>query len=107
MTKHHPTPTHLPASRAGPLDQDARLMKDYAHYLSDMELSEDQQKELLSTLWQIMVAFVDLGFNVKAGDKLGQNSDIGFDDVLNYLCLDDTAPETLASSKTTNKKEKP
>lgn len=107
MTKHHPTPTHLPASRAGPVDQDARLLRDYAHHLSDMELSEDQQKELLSTLWQIMVAFVDLGFSVKAGDKLGENSDIGFDDVLQYLVPIDTAPETLASSKTINKKEQP
>lgn len=83
------------------------LLERYGEHLDGAGLSEDQQKELLSTLWQIMVAFVDLGFSVKAGDKLSAGCDIGFDDVLHSICLEDTAPETAASSKITDKKEKP
>ncbi len=40
---------------------------DPAEYLPDMEefdLSEEQATELLTTLWEIMKAFVDLGFGV-------------------------------------------
>ena len=40
---------------------------DPAEYLPDMEefdLSEDEATELLATLWEIMKAFVDLGFGV-------------------------------------------
>jgi hypothetical protein len=36
----------------------------YQEYVKDFDLSEEQQRELLQTLWWIMVAFVDLGFGV-------------------------------------------
>lgn len=35
--------------------------KPYLHHLADSELTEAQKEELLETLWQIMVHFVDLG----------------------------------------------
>lgn len=81
------------------------LLKRYGHHLEGEGLNDEQAKEFLGALWQIMVAFVDLGFSVKAGEKFNQNSDIGFDDVLEYLRLEDTAPETVASSNIADKKE--
>jgi hypothetical protein len=36
----------------------------YREHLGSLELPEDQEAELLRTLWEIMAAFVDLGFNV-------------------------------------------
>ena len=81
------------------------LLERYGDHLEDNDFSDEQAREFLGALWQIMVAFVDVGFSVKAGEKLSENSDIGFDDVLNYLCLEDTAPETVASSEIANKKE--
>ncbi|MEM6463198.1 MAG: hypothetical protein AAF724_14905 [Pseudomonadota bacterium] len=47
-------------SSAGPaLDVDA-----YRPYIEDFDLTEEQAAELLRTLWEIMKAFVDLGFGV-------------------------------------------
>ncbi|EAQ04966.1 hypothetical protein OB2597_06770 [Pseudooceanicola batsensis HTCC2597] len=91
------------AARARPSPQ--QLLECYGDQLDGETLNDEQAKECLSALWSIMVAFVDLGFSVKAGDKLHPKSDIGMDDVLQYLCLEDTAPETVASSKITYKKE--
>lgn len=34
----------------------------YQHHLQEFDLTQDQQQELLVTLWQIMTQFVDLGF---------------------------------------------
>ncbi|ALG91111.1 hypothetical protein TQ29_14100 [Actibacterium sp. EMB200-NS6] len=81
------------------------LLERYGDHLEGSDFNDEQAREFLGALWQIMVAFVDVGFSVKAGEKLNQNSDIGFDDVLNYLCLEDTAPETVASSNNVKKKE--
>jgi len=36
----------------------------YEHYLENSDLSEDQKKEFLDTLWQMVTAFVDMGFGV-------------------------------------------
>lgn len=36
----------------------------YGRYLEDSDLSDDDKKALIETLWSIMVAFVDLGFRV-------------------------------------------
>ena len=36
----------------------------YAHFLEDAALSEDQKREFLQTLWNIIVGFIDLGFGV-------------------------------------------
>lgn len=91
------------AAQARPSPQ--QLLERYGDQLAEENLSDEQAKQFLGALWSIMVAFVDLGFSVKSGDKLHPKSDIGMDDVLHYLCLEDTAPETVASSKITNKKE--
>ncbi|MEY8826970.1 hypothetical protein AB9K34_00835 [Sedimentitalea sp. XS_ASV28] len=84
-----------------------RLLEDYGSELAGEGLSGDQQKECLLALWQVMVAFVDLGFSVKAGDKLFPESDVGFDDVLNYICLEDLPRETVVSPDNQKQEERP
>lgn len=37
---------------------------EYREYLDEFEITEEQKTELLSTLWWIMVSFVDMGFGV-------------------------------------------
>ncbi|MGJ8670994.1 MAG: hypothetical protein ACSHXK_16040 [Oceanococcus sp.] len=36
----------------------------YGKYLEDSDLTDDQKREFIETLWSIVVAFVDLGFGV-------------------------------------------
>ena len=36
----------------------------YAHLLDDPELSEEQKRELLQALWEIICTFVSIGFGV-------------------------------------------
>jgi len=36
----------------------------YERYLDESDLSEEQKQEFLQTLWNIIVSFVDLGFEV-------------------------------------------
>jgi len=36
----------------------------YAHLLDDPDLSEDQKREFIETIWNIVMMFVDMGFNV-------------------------------------------
>ncbi|MBJ7579306.1 hypothetical protein JHC09_15625 [Devosia sp. MC532] len=36
----------------------------YLHHLADADLTDAQKVELLETLWQIMVHFVDLGMGI-------------------------------------------
>ena len=51
------TPSHCRPTLA--IDWDV-----YAQYLEDAELSDAQKRELLETLWSIIVSFVDLGFGL-------------------------------------------
>jgi len=82
-----------------PQTEDERLLARYGDHLSDDGLSDAQKKEFLLALWQIMYAFAEFGFSIKAGEKFSAKSDIGMDDVLKYLIPEDTAPETVASPK--------
>jgi hypothetical protein len=36
----------------------------YGSYLEGSDLSDEQKRELIETLWNIVVAFVDLGFGI-------------------------------------------
>lgn len=38
--------------------------QEYREFVADSDLSESQQQELLAALWEIIVGFVDLGFNL-------------------------------------------
>lgn len=42
----------------------------FAHHLENTDLTEEQQIELLRTLWWIMAAFVDLGFGVDSVQRV-------------------------------------
>ena len=99
---------HIFNQAAGPpKDEPYRLLETYGHHLSDDGLSDAQQKELLMALWQIMRSFAELGFSVKSGDKLSPGADHGFDDVSEYITLETTAPETVASQHPRTKQEQP
>ena len=58
-----PDQSPAPSSASGPaaitVDYEA-----YAHFLDGSELSEDQKQALLQSLWNIVVGFVSLGFDV-------------------------------------------
>ena len=49
----------------------------YAHFLDNADLTEDQKREFLQTLWNIIVEFVSMGFGVhpvqQAKGACGQN----------------------------------
>lgn len=55
--------TEHPAPSSDVLQLDAQR---YTPYLADLELDERQRLETLAALWNIMRAFVDLGFGVSA-----------------------------------------
>ena len=42
----------------------------YRNHVKDFDLSEDEQTELLRTLWHIMAGFVDIGFGVESVQRL-------------------------------------
>ncbi|WP_195820643.1 hypothetical protein [Roseobacter sp. MH60115] len=103
MTEHL---KDLTTSLSGdPPSLEERLLARYGRYLEGEDLTEAQRKECLLALWQIMSAFADYGFSLKAGDKFTSESDHGMDDVLRYLIPEETAPETVASPNTANKEE--
>lgn len=79
-----------------------RLFERYGSDLDDEPLDDDEKRELLCALWRIMQSLVDLGFSVGRGEKFVPGSDLGMDDVLSYILLDDTAHETVAP-ETTNR----
>jgi len=37
---------------------------DYVQYLDGMDVTDEQAKEMLRSLWDMMVQFVDFGFNL-------------------------------------------
>lgn len=40
-------------------------LSEFAPYLEELDLTEDEQTELLQTLWAIMCAFADFGFGIE------------------------------------------
>lgn len=62
----------------------------YSVMLEDSDATETQKRELIATLWSIVVAFVDLGFGVHPVQQAcGQNDDP----------LSDTPPDLLSLLK--------
>lgn len=48
----------------------------YQSFLDDEDITEEQKKELIETIWNIVVSFVDLGFGiepVQQAIEAGQN----------------------------------
>lgn len=50
--------------RAGRLPALVFDPKEYVDYVLGHELSETEQRQLMQTVWQVMLAFVDLGFGI-------------------------------------------
>lgn len=44
----------------------ALALERYRPYLEDSRLTDDEADELLTALWNVMVQFVDLGFDVRS-----------------------------------------
>lgn len=38
--------------------------QEYCHFLADCDWTEEQKREFIEALWQIIVSFVDLGFDL-------------------------------------------
>ena len=66
----------------------------YAAMLEESDWSDEQKRELVETLWSIVVAFVDLGFGVHpAQQACGQASAEAEFAMRDMLCLPDTAQD--------------
>lgn len=72
----NPPPTDAGFCAAPVLDVD-----DYLDDLDDQDLSEEQKIELLETLWNIMAAFVDIGWGV-------DNVQLVFPELFNQVAQD-------------------
>lgn len=46
--------------------------RDWLPYFEDQDIPETQKRELIETLWQIIVAFVDLGFDLNPHQQAEQ-----------------------------------
>ena len=66
----------------------------YGAYLEDSDLSDDQKREFLQTLWDIVVGFVDLGFNLNSqAEVCGEIADLPGILTVSYTHL--TLPTTV------------
>ncbi|MEL7106257.1 MAG: hypothetical protein AAGM21_10080 [Pseudomonadota bacterium] len=59
----------------------------YAAMLEDCDATPEQQRELIEALWSIVVAFVDLGFDVQSPESCGEAHDPLSDDPPDLLHL--------------------
>lgn len=51
--------------------------QDWVSYLDEMDGTEDQMREYVEIVWTIVMAFIDLGYEVKSNPKpCGQNLDL-------------------------------
>ena len=49
---------------------------EYVQYLDGMDLTDEEAKEMLMTLWDMMVQFVDLGFDVECNSGKAQQNTV-------------------------------
>ena len=71
----------------------------FGSYLDDSDLSDDQKREFIESLWSIVVGFVDLGFGI-APTQLAceQNAHSALRLPQDLLSLDQDIPTTAAST---------
>lgn len=82
-----PDGTNTPTSRPS-LSVDWEV---YADYLKESDLSDNEKREFIETIWYIVVSFVDLGFDVKSPDQIDAN-----------VSQEDKAFETTPTTNKTN-----
>jgi hypothetical protein len=74
----------------------------YAAMLEDSDLTMDQQKELIETLWSIVVMFVDMGFDLDPVAQIcGETEDTLADDPPDLLSLLKTTHSQNATKEDT------
>ncbi|MFZ5734752.1 MAG: hypothetical protein ACOY4O_18605 [Pseudomonadota bacterium] len=61
MTDTATTPQHNETPARAALTFDAQ---EFCHFLADTDWTAEQKIEFIETLWQIVVSFVDLGFDL-------------------------------------------
>lgn len=59
----------------------------YAAMLEDCDATPEEQRALIETLWSIVVAFVDLGFDVSSPENCAKAADALSDDPPDLLSL--------------------
>ncbi len=60
----------------------------YAAMLEGSDMPLEQQKELIETLWSIVVSFVDLGFDLNPVQQIcGEPQELDTDDPLDVVSL--------------------
>lgn len=71
------TPPPTPETTTRPAPQVAFDWRDFLPYLADADLTEAEKREFIETMWSIVLAFVDLGFEVRSPeDCCGQAIDL-------------------------------
>lgn len=71
----------------------------YRAELADLRLTEEQETELLTTLWSIMSAFVELGFSVDVCAQLtGKFNEVSEANPATAMIQPSAAGETLSSN---------
>lgn len=93
------TTTKHPAQGSDPPRLEDDLYARYAAHFEGQEISETQQRELLLALYQIMQAFVDVGFGLgpRPSGKDERKQALYYEDVLDCIFQEETAPETVAT----------
>lgn len=57
---------------------------DWLPYLEDQDIPDDQKRVLIETLWSIIVAFVDLGWQINSGQEIS-GSGLDLKSILNAM----------------------
>lgn len=69
----------------------------YGSYLADSDMSDEQKREFIQTLWNIVVSFVDLGFGVHPIQQARRESSGQEDDLTSLI------EQSVVSSKNNSK----
>lgn len=104
----HPTPP--PDKHAPALIFD---WQDWLPYVAEADIPDAQKREMIETLWQIVVAFVDLGFDLNphqhtqpdGQESCGQSIDLK--SVLEAAVLNSNADQKAANSANKAKPKEP
>lgn len=73
MPDPHPPPNETPQSYPA-LQMN---WEDFLPFMEDDDIPEDQKRAFIDALWSIVIAFVDLGWNVApASESCGQDLDL-------------------------------
>lgn len=106
MTKHDPTNQNKKQKPSLSIDWDA-----YGKMLEESDLSEEEKKDVISTLWSLVCNFVDLGLGVhpvqQVEGRIVSLAEYGLDDVVGcHQSMNITKQEemTSASPKAGNEK---